>query len=285
MPKYLFSKRFLTLSVVIIFLFSIPFLLIYKPFSATIWLGFKPLRHLVFTEIFYATAILLMALSKMAMYRFQSKRVLTAGRFILWGLTEYVVIALVYLLLTPAATGNTLQVHLPLVFKASLCVGLILALPYGYLSLIAANKALREEYDALKASVESDDMDGKIMLFDYKGDPTIAMDAKSIYYMEAQDNYVQICYESEGRQHKYMLRCPTQKLESAIEGTSLVRCHRSYIVNLSHLDSFQRGHNCATIVVDNPDKKEISVSKSYYKQTLARLQEMNTPPEKFVKRT
>lgn len=285
MPKYLLSKRFLTVSVLVIFLFSIPFLLIYRPFSATIWIGFKPLRHLVFTEIFYATAILLMALSKMAMYHFQSRRELTVGKFILWALSEFVAIALVYIAFTPIATGHALQTSLPVVFKASLCVGLILALPYGYLSLIAANKALREEYEALQAGIGSEDQSGKLLLHDYKGDPAIALDVESIFYMEAQDNYVQIYYESEGKQHKYMLRCPTQKLESVIAGTTLVRCHRSYIVNLSHLEKFMRGHNCATIVLDNPDRKEVSVSKSYYKQTLAHLLELNPSQDKFVKRT
>ncbi|MCQ2144385.1 MAG: LytTR family transcriptional regulator [Bacteroidales bacterium] len=285
MPKYLFSKGFLTVSVLVIFLFSIPFLLIYRPFSATIWIGFQPARHFAFTIVFYLIAIILMGLSKMAMYYFQSRRVLTAGKFILWALSEYLVIALVYLALTPAATGNTLHADLPLIFKAALCVGLILAIPYGYMSLIAANRALREEYEALRAGIGSEDQSGKLLLHDYKGDPAIALDADSIFYMEAQDNYVQIYYESEGKQHKYMLRCPTQKLESAIAGTTLVRCHRSYIVNLGHLEQFMRGHNCATIVLDNPDRKEVSVSKSYYKQTLARLLELNPSQDKFVKRT
>ena len=87
MPKYLLSKRFLTLSVVIIFLFSIPFLLIYKPFSATIWLGFQPLRNFVFTCIFYALALFAMSLSKVAMFHYQMKRELSAGRFLLWALS------------------------------------------------------------------------------------------------------------------------------------------------------------------------------------------------------
>ena len=285
MPKYLLSKKFLTLSVVIIFLFSIPFLLIYKPFSATIWLGFHPLRNFLFTCIFYALAIFAMSLSKVVMYHYQMKRELSAGRFILWALSEYLLIALIYLSLTPSATGDVLHIHPQLVLKSSLCVGLILAIPYGYLCLVAANRALKEEYEALKASFNSNGKAGKILFLDYKGDPSIALDPTDIYYIESQDNYVQIYYESDGKLHKYMLRCPTQKLEEMLKGTQLVRCHRSYIVNLSHLWEFRRGHNCATIVLDNAEKKEISVSKSYYKQTRERLLEFNPSQDKMVKRT
>lgn len=285
MPKYLFSKRFLTASVVIIFLFSIPFILIYKPFSATIWIGFKTIRSMVFTLIFFALAIVLMAVSKVALYRFQSRHVLTASRFVLWAFAEYLAIAIIYLMMTPAATGDILHISLPLILKSSLCVGLILALPYAYLCLFAANRALREEYEAFKTSVEARQKAGTVMLCDYKGDPALTLEAEAIYYMEAQDNYVNIHYKSEDTFYSYMLRCPTQKLESMIEGTSLQRCHRSYIVNLSHISEFVRGHKNATIVLDNPERNEISVSKSYYKQTLAHMQELNPAYEGLIRRT
>lgn len=285
MPKYLFSKRFLTISVIIIFLFSIPFILIYKPFSATIWIGFKPLRNLAFTAIFFTMAVSLMALSKVALYRFQSRHVLTAGRFVLWAFAEYLAIAVIYLQMTPAATGDSLHISLPLVLKSSLCVGLILAIPYGYLCLLASNRALKEEYDAFKASVEAQVKSGTVMLCDYRGNPTLTLETDAIYYMEAQDNYVSVHYVSEDEHRSYMLRCPTQKLESMIEGTSLQRCHRSYIVNLSHVSEFIRGHKKATIVLNNPERKEISVSKSYYKQTLARMRELNPAYEDLIRRT
>lgn len=285
MPKFLFSKRFLTVSVIVIFLFSIPFLLIYKPFSATVWIGFRPLRSLLFTILFFTLAIALMTLSKVALYRFQSRHSLTAGRFVAWAIAEYVAIALLYLFMTPAATGNSLHISIPLILKSSLCVGLILAIPYGYLCLIAYNKALREEYEAFKASVEARQKSGTVMLCDYKGNPTLTLESDAIFYMEAQDNYVSVHYVSEGEHHSYMLRCSTQKLESMIEGTSLQRCHRSYIVNLSHISEFVRGHKHATIILNAPGRKEISVSKSYYKQTLARMTELNPASASLIRRT
>ena len=77
MHKYLFSKRFLTLSVLTIFLFSIPLLLIYGYYSDTIWLGFKSWRNFGFTLVFYAIAISIMTLSKVVIYKYQSLHRLT----------------------------------------------------------------------------------------------------------------------------------------------------------------------------------------------------------------
>ena len=84
MHKYLFSKRFLTLSVLTIFLFSIPLLLIYGYYSDTIWLGFNFWRNFGFTLVFYAIAISIMTLSKVLIYKYQSLHRLTLVKFILW---------------------------------------------------------------------------------------------------------------------------------------------------------------------------------------------------------
>ena len=89
MHKYLFSKRFLTLSVLTIFLFSIPLLLIYGYYSDTIWLGFNSWRSFGFTLIFYAIAISIMTLSKVVIYKYQSLHRLTMVKFILWVAVEY----------------------------------------------------------------------------------------------------------------------------------------------------------------------------------------------------
>lgn len=269
MPKYLFSKKFLTLSVLTIFLFSIPFILIYRPFSPTIWISFRPARQLLFTILFYMIVIVLMALSKMGLYFFQSRHILTRSRFVIWILSEFVVLALVYILLTPYATGKVMPIDLPIVLKTALCVALILAIPYSFLSLYAAYRALKEDYEALKASLSSEKSEQILELFDYKGNPAISLDVDSIRYMEAQDNYVLIYYILDGELQKYMLRCPTQKLESMIEGTSLMRCHRSYIVNLDHVAKVEKGNHRAIIRLDDP-QKEISVSKSYYEDFIKR---------------
>ena len=72
-----------------------------------------------------------------------------------------------------------------------------------------------------------------------------------------------------------MLRCPTRMMDSVLEGTSLMRCHRSYIVNLSHISEFVRRQKRAVIIMDNRDKTEISVSKSYYKAVLTRIRNIS----------
>lgn len=289
MPKYLFSKKFLTDSVAIIFLFSIIFMLVYRPFSATSWLGFRTLGASVHTILFYLSCIVLMSLSKFAVYRFQLRHTLTVWRFVIWVMMEYVAVAAVYVSFSSHVLEGHLALSFPVMFRTVVCVGLILIIPYSFMSLYAAYSAQKEELEMLRLRLNSSESPCQsvdtICLYDYKGDPAMTVPQSSIYYMEAQDNYVQVIYESEGRMLRYMLRCPTQKIEETIEGSALVRCHRSCIVNLDHLKQFRRGHNHATIVLDRPDLKEIPVSKSYYKRTLGRLVELNPSADQLIMRT
>lgn len=285
MPKFLLSKKFLIESVAFIFLFSVIFMTVYKPFSDTVWLGFD---NLGFTIVFYLLAICLVSLSKWLIYHFQLKNSLTVFRFVLWIIAEYVIVAILYILCTKGQAIDAPEVNVTLVLKTSLCVGLILIVPYIFMTLYAAYRVQKEELEMLKLSYNamlSEDRPSLLRFYDYKGELKFSVPPAYIYFMEAQDNYVNIHYDTDGHVSSYMLRCPTSKVESMIDGTSLVRCHRSYIVNLTHVRIFLRGHNSATLLLEPPVSKEISVSKSYYRKTLEKFIETVPAANDMIRRT
>lgn len=285
MPKFLLSKRFLTESVLIILGFAIIFMLVYRPFSATVWFGFSTVKSFAFTAGFFLACIAVVGASKWLMYRYQARKVLTVGRFLIWVLAEYIILAILYVGFTASYNDSDIPIDISVILKTSLCVGLILMIPYAFMSLLAAYQDQREEIEMLRYSLHAAGSEKMVMLYDYKGELAFSIQEHSIYYIEAQDNYVKVWYDADGSLQHYMMRCTTQKLESMIEGTALVRCHRSAIVNIKRMQNFMRGHNCATIILDNPEIKEISVSKSYYKSTLERILETNPSPDMFIKRT
>lgn len=267
-PKYLFSKKYLFASIPIIMGFSIIFMLLYKPFSATVWFGLSNFRQMSETVSFYAAGVALMALSKFLMMKFQSRFDPSLWAYLCWILAEVVLIALLYILFSGQVVDGGPEFSAALLARTSLCVGLILLIPYSYMILYAGYSSLKQDVDALNQLVQSHtQMSASRMLnlYDSKDELKLSILSTSIYYMEAQDNYVQIFYDLNGSTQSYLLRCPTQKVEKMIEGSSLVRCHRSYIVNLDHVREFVKGHNSSTIVIDDPGAKAIPVSRSYYK--------------------
>jgi hypothetical protein len=55
---------------------------------------------------------------------------------------------------------------------------------------------------------------------------------KDLYYVEITDNYSTVFYRQEGRLKEELIRSSLNKLERQLAGTNVVRCHRSYLVNL-----------------------------------------------------
>lgn len=248
--------------------FSLIFLLTYHPFSSTVWIGLGS-EVLKPTLLFYASAIGILLVSKVSLMLYQLLHTVSVRKYLFWFLGEFIAIAFVYLLFTRYWFQSDIPITAGLVAHASLCVGMILAIPYTIFTLIAGNRAKDEEINALKLKQEEGerpaDSSGIIHFFDYTGNLKLSVPARSIFYIASQDNYVEIRYEMDGHLLNYLMRCRTTRLEKQLEGTSLIRCHRSYIVNVENVSQFQREGSRAFLVLSNPDAKKIPVSQSYYK--------------------
>ena len=273
-PKYLLQKKFLLGSVAFVVIFSFLFLLLYHPFSDTIWLGLDPDNNLLPTLLFYLACILLLIANKGLMMLYQIRHTITVGRFLLWLFAEFVFIAALYLLFASRYFDPDILFSTKLLLRTSYCVALILAIPYTIFTLIAANRDKTEEINALKMNqeIEKPAPEANIIHFyDYTGTLKLSVSADKIYYIASQDNYVELRYELGGKLLTYLMRCRTTRLEKQLEGTPLVRCHRSYIVNVDNVSLFKREGARVFLVLTHPDAKKIPVSKSYYKTIAERL--------------
>lgn len=65
---------------------------------------------------------------------------------------------------------------------------------------------------------------------------SIELNSDSLYFIESSDNYSTIYYEKQGKLQKELLRSSLTRLESQIASENIVRCHRSFIVNLDKVE-------------------------------------------------
>ena len=272
-PKFLLRKKYLIESVLLVVLFSIIFMLLYSPFSATAWFGVYPLSRLLTTISFYVVSLVLLSLGKCLLYRYCADRSLSVRGYLWWIAGEFLVVALLYILFTIAFGLRGSALTPAFYLRVVLCVSLTLSIPYALITLYAGYRGKNEELNLMKLnrSLEGDPERGHLIHFnDNNGVLKISVDVDKLYYIESQDNYVRIYYELEGKLPSYMLRCKTQRIEEMLTGTPLIRCHRSYIVNTHKIKFYKNNHDRATIVLTHPEAKQIPVSKSYYK-TVTRL--------------
>ena len=157
---------------------------------------------------------------------------------------------------------------------------LIMALPYTILTLYAAYKSKTEELQLLQYELSLTNGPAKtypslVNLYDYNGTLKLTINSDSLYYIESQDNYVKIYYENQEKLLSYMLRCRTKAIEENLADTSMVRCHRSFMVNVMKINHIKKGGKARYIVLNNNDIKPIPVSKSYFKNLIEKIDKFN----------
>ena len=155
-----------------------------------------------------------------------------------------------------------------------LCVALILAIPYSILWFYAQYKAKKEELELFKITHKRETMESGhhlIQFRDSQGKHKMSLSEDSVFYIESQDNYVQIFYDLEGKLSSYLLRSTTQKIEEDLADTTIVRCRRSFLVNTSKIVRWGKERGRFTITIGQPSGKTITVTPAYYRTILTQL--------------
>ena len=277
-PKLMLQKRFLLSAVLFVSLFSVIFMALYQPFSNTTWFGFSTWKQAGVTVLFYLVAVPTLIMSKLLLSGISSVHSITVKRFLIWHIFEFLVIATEYYIFTVCFKLGLSRELPQLLIRIPSCVALILAIPYSIVWFYAQYKAKKEELELFKVTHNRETMESThrlIQFRDSQGKHKMSLSEESIFYIESQDNYVQIFYNLEGKLSSYLLRCSTQKIEEDLEGTSIVRCRRSFLVNTSKIVRYgkERGH--LTITLDHPSGKTLTVTPAYYRTILSQLDSRN----------
>ena len=155
-----------------------------------------------------------------------------------------------------------------------MCVALILAIPYTIIWFYAQYKAKIEELELFKVTHKREAIESGhhlIQFRDSQGKHKMSLSEDSVFYIESQDNYVQIFYNLEGKLSSYLLRSTTQKTEEDLADTSIVRCRRSFLVNTAKIVRWGKERGRFTITLDQPSGKTITVTPAYYRTILTHL--------------
>lgn len=275
-PKFLLDKRYLFGSVIFVMTFSFLFMAIYTPFSNTAWFDLSNRLDLGMTVAFYIVAVSIMLVSKMLMSALQNRIRFTYPKYLLWAVAEILLIALFYTHFTTAYIGIGSYGVTQIFTKALGCILMIVAIPYIILTLYAAYRDKTEELQMLQYEMSlseepSVSYPSLVNLYDYNGTLKLTINSESLYYMESQDNYVKIYYENQGKLLSYMLRCRTKAIEENLADTTMVRCHRSFMVNVMKINHIRKAAKARYIVLSHEHIKPIPVSKSYFKNLIEKI--------------
>jgi DNA-binding LytR/AlgR family response regulator len=91
-----------------------------------------------------------------------------------------------------------------------------------------------------------------------------------LLYIKSCDNYVDVCYSDEARIEHKLIRNTISDVEQSLSHPSLVRCHRSYIVNIIQIESVPKNRTLLQLSLKTGNTK-IPVSRKFKKALLDSL--------------
>ena len=271
LPKYLLGKYQLIGTVTFSVLFAVVFLNIYIPFSDTAWfeLGYSVL--FLHTITFIGISILILICSRMLMYRSKDIFEMTYPYYIIWCILEIMAISGFYTWFTTYIFTEFKGDEWVLFARATRNTAIALGLPYlisgMYFAIIDKNntiKLMNYENVVTDEPAKNETQMQKITLFDNSGTLKLSLNPDNLYYIESDDNYIKVWYtDNKGDLKQYMLRCRLKTVEESFKGSSLVRCHRKYIVNLSKVSMLRKESDGYVLDLANEEIQPISITKTY----------------------
>ncbi len=278
LPDYFLEKTQLSGTVTFAVLFAIVFLNIYIPFSDTAWFQLGDSAFFLFTAGFIAVSILILVASRILMYYSKRWFRMTYLVYVLWCLLEVVLICIFYTFVTidvQQPSGMTpLQIFAKAFFYGVICLVTPYTLSGMYYAILDKNRTIR--LMSSKGFVSDQEpfkgVESQITLFDYTGALKLSVKSSNLYYIESDDNYIKVWYtDSKGRLKMYMLRCRLKTVEESFKGTSLIRCHRKYIVNADKVKVLRKESEGYFLDLDNDEIPPIMVTKTYAGNVLERF--------------
>ena len=281
-PRYLLGKHQLTASVVFAALFSLIFILVSIPFTQNAWFQLAGNEAFGYTVAFFVIAVIVVVISKRALY-FRSANDMTYLEYMLWCFGEVCVIALLYTAFT--IEGESFGIietdnikFVPLLAQSIIITLVCLGIPYIISGLYFA---LEDKNNTIRlmnySNVVSDEQlpphkEKRINLSDNNGAIKFSINSDNLYFLESDDNYIQVWYiNTDGEMKQYMLRCKLKTIEESFTDSDLVRCHRKYVVNIDKVATLRFEGGGYFIDLDRKGLDPIPVSKSYEETVLSRF--------------
>lgn len=263
--------RFYRMPANVIFFVGVPlffflFVLAYEPFGIVDFLSGARGHYTLNLIIASLTVLGVLSLSRMLIFILRRRLKLSWATYTLWCLGETVVSALMLSILMGISWAG-IHPYFQVMSRCVLYLAAILVFPYIIFNLGILAAVLRDEALAPQADEKS-----LLRLYDENKRLKLIVSADAVLYIKAEENYVHIVHLDNGKVKDFVLRASMRSLEPVLERHSLVRCHRSYFVNATHVELVKKDSvGYALARLDTEGVEPVPVSKRYYQALSALL--------------
>lgn len=178
--------------------------------------------------------------------------------YILWILIELSLISLVYIFLYGNPVGNFLND-----FTFSIKYTFLgILIPYVFSLLYIYYQKQKSEIKTLNTKIKFPDKTKLTTFKDENENVKFSVVNSDLLFLESTDNYVTVYYLNNGKVHRNLIRNTLKRLEDNNLPKNLIRCHRSYIVNIQNIEFVRKARKNLQIKLKNYNTL-LSVSQKY----------------------
>lgn len=262
-PPYLRDKINVLKQIVFAALFALVFINIYSPFNADAWFSAGDVEFFFYSSLFILAGMLFIVVSRLIFITIGDSIHLTYWIYILWNLLEILLLALVYTLMDLFLLDNPGDLAVRY-FKLLFVTLMVLAIPYAISWLYFAWKDQKSQlHDLMQENSREFDQRRMINFYDESGKLRFTIDSGDVLYIESTDNYATIIMQDKQRRKKLMLRNTMKRLEKELEKTTIIRCHRSYMVNFDNVKMVRLYGTSLYVYMDTEEEIKLPVSRTY----------------------
>ena len=207
-------------------------------------------------------------LSRLVLFLVGRKRDLAPAAMVIWIVAELILCVSVMALVLWGLCGGGAVNLTPLVGDLVLGTIGVLLVPTVVTYLIRRLREAQGEVMRLRQLLGHQDgqakqaADASVNFFAKGGRLAFSTRMGNILYIEAADNYVNIHYLNGEKEETFILFNSMKNIEKSFAGTSLMRCHRGYMVNADNV-RLMRKEALGLVLEINHCAKTIPVSKSF----------------------
>ena len=252
------NKKDKYLLIGIVLIFSVLFINIFKPFNIARWHSDFGLVQVLRLSSYGFVVALVFLFTQFPLRKILKQKSFKYKTYILWLFIEISFISLVYIFLYGNPIGNFVN---DLLFSIKYTL-LGICIPYSFALLIIYYKNQRAEIKDLQERI-SQPAAKKLLAFKDENDKIkFSVLAKDLLLLESTDNYVSVFYILENKVKRELLRNTMKNLEELLEKSSVIRCHRSFMVNSENIEFVKRDGKKLQLKIRLIDKT-IPVSEKY----------------------
>ncbi len=271
-PKFIYSKANQIFMVLFVPFFALIFINLYRPLDFdriddSFLRAFdisREARVQLIALIMVLGGMVIAAASRAIMGFYTKRRTMTYIDYIVWIFGE--LLAMVTALTLATLLTDTTKTITEIFKNSFVKTFLIVFIPYALCYIYFIWQENMRELKELRKQIERDEtvlQKAYVQIFDEKGEMRLSVRRENLVMIESADNYVCIYYLNGDKSKKTMVRNTLSRVAEHLNGSRIVRCHRSYMVNLDHAKVLHRDKEGVFIELGIEGIPDIPISRTY----------------------